>query len=51
MPPHKLKIPSFLPSVFTSGNLFCGLLAGIEAMNGNYYRGAWLIILAGISIS
>lgn len=47
MPPHKIKTPSFLPSVFTSGNLFCGLLAVIEGMNGNYYRGAWLIILAG----
>jgi CDP-diacylglycerol--serine O-phosphatidyltransferase len=46
MPP-KLKTPSFLPSVFTSGNLFCGVLAILEAFNGNYYRGAWLIILAG----
>lgn len=45
--PHKLKTPTFLPSVFTSGNLFCGVLAIIEAFNGNYYRGAWLIILAG----
>jgi CDP-diacylglycerol--serine O-phosphatidyltransferase len=44
---NRLKTPSFLPSVFTSGNLFCGLLAVIEALNGNYYRGAWLIILAG----
>jgi CDP-diacylglycerol--serine O-phosphatidyltransferase len=44
---QRFKTPSFLPSVFTSGNLFCGLLAVIEAMNGNYYRGAWLIILAG----
>ncbi len=43
----KLKTPTFLPSVFTSGNLFCGVLAIIEAFNGNYYRGAWLIILAG----
>jgi CDP-diacylglycerol--serine O-phosphatidyltransferase len=47
MPPHKIKTPPFLPSIFTSGNLFCGLLAIIEAFNGNYYRGAWLIILAG----
>lgn len=46
MPPQ-LKTPTFLPSVFTSGNLFCGVLAIIEAFNGNYYRGAWLIILAG----
>ncbi|HAD81897.1 MAG: CDP-diacylglycerol--serine O-phosphatidyltransferase [Candidatus Edwardsbacteria bacterium RIFOXYD12_FULL_50_11] len=43
----KIKTPAFLPSVFTSGNLFCGVLAIIEAFNGNYYRGAWLIILAG----
>jgi CDP-diacylglycerol--serine O-phosphatidyltransferase len=43
----RIKTPSFLPSVFTSGNLFCGLLAVIEAFNGNYYRGAWLIVLAG----
>lgn len=43
---HKPKTPTFLPSVFTSGNLFCGVLAIIEAFNGNYYRGAWLIILA-----
>jgi CDP-diacylglycerol--serine O-phosphatidyltransferase len=44
--PSKLKTPSFLPSVFTSGNLFCGVLAIIEAFSGNYLRGAWLIILA-----
>lgn len=43
----RIKTPAFLPSVFTSGNLFCGVLAIIEAFNGNYYRGAWLIVLAG----
>ena len=46
MPPHKIKTPSFLPSIFTSGNLFCGMLAVMEAFRGNSYRGAWLIILA-----
>ncbi len=46
MPPNKIKTPSFLPSIFTSGNLFCGMLAVMEAFRGNSYRGAWLIILA-----
>ncbi len=41
----KLK-PVFLPSVFTSGNLFCGMFAVMEAMRGNSYRGAWFVILA-----
>jgi CDP-diacylglycerol--serine O-phosphatidyltransferase len=46
MPAPKIKTPTFLPSIFTSGNLFCGLLAIMEAYKGNSYRGAWLIILA-----
>ena len=41
----KIK-PTFLPSAFTSGNLFCGMLAIVYAINGNSYRGAWFIILA-----
>ena len=41
----KIK-PTFLPSVFTSGNLFCGMLAIVYAINGNAYRGAWFIVLA-----
>ncbi|MDI6739629.1 MAG: CDP-diacylglycerol--serine O-phosphatidyltransferase, partial [Candidatus Edwardsbacteria bacterium] len=41
----KIK-PTFLPSVFTSGNLFCGMYAIMEAMRGNSYRGAWFVILA-----
>lgn len=41
----KIK-PTFLPSAFTSGNLFCGMLAIVYAINGDSYRGAWFIILA-----
>ena len=43
----KIK-PTFLPSVFTSGNLFCGMYAITEAMRGNSYRGAWFVILAAL---
>jgi CDP-diacylglycerol---serine O-phosphatidyltransferase len=43
----KIK-PTFLPSVFTSGNLFCGMYAIMEAMRGNSFRGAWFVILAAI---
>lgn len=41
----KIK-PTFLPSVFTSGNLFCGMYAVLEAMRGDSYRGAWFVVLA-----
>jgi CDP-diacylglycerol--serine O-phosphatidyltransferase len=37
-----------LPGAFTSGNLFFGLWAVIEAARGNYTRAAYFIVLAGI---
>lgn len=46
MPPSKLKAPAFLPSVFTSGNLFCGMLAILESARGNYLTASWLVVLA-----
>jgi len=46
MPPSKIKTPAFLPSVFTSGNLFCGMLAILEAARGNYLTASWLVVLA-----
>jgi CDP-diacylglycerol--serine O-phosphatidyltransferase len=42
----KLKAPAFLPSVFTSGNLFCGMLAVLEAARGHYLTASWLVVLA-----
>ncbi len=41
----KIKI---LPGLFTLGNLFCGLLAVINAGKGIYITAAWWIIIAGI---
>jgi CDP-diacylglycerol--serine O-phosphatidyltransferase len=46
--PPRLKAPAFLPSVFTSGNLFCGMLAILEAARGNYLTAAWLVVLAAV---
>ncbi len=48
MPSAELKTPSFLPSVFTSGNLFCGTLAIIEAARGHHLTAAWLVVLAAV---
>lgn len=46
MPRTKIKTPSFLPSVFTSGNLFCGMAAILEGARGHYLTAAWLVVLA-----
>lgn len=48
MPPAKIKTPAFLPSVFTSGNLFCGMLAIIEAARGHHLTASWLVVLAAV---
>ncbi len=37
-----------LPGAFTSGNLFFGIWAIIEAARGNFVRAAYLVVLAGI---
>ena len=37
-----------LPSALTLGNLFFGIWAMVSAARGDFYRAAWLIILAGI---
>ena len=48
MPSAKLRSTTFLPSVFTSGNLFCGMLAIIEGTKGHTLNGAWLVVLASL---
>lgn len=35
-----------LPSLFTTGNVFCGFYALIAVTNENYYYAAWALILA-----
>jgi len=37
-----------LPSLFTTGNLFCGFYAIIRCFNGDFERAAYAIIFAGI---
>jgi CDP-diacylglycerol--serine O-phosphatidyltransferase len=37
-----------LPGAFTSGNLFFGIFAIVEASRGNFSRAAWFIVLAGV---
>jgi CDP-diacylglycerol--serine O-phosphatidyltransferase len=37
-----------LPGAFTSGNLFFGLWAIVEAARGNFTRAAYFIVLAGV---
>ena len=36
-----------LPSLFTTGNLFCGFYSMIQSFNHNYEKAAYAIILAG----
>jgi CDP-diacylglycerol--serine O-phosphatidyltransferase len=45
-PPSNPKIA--VPSFFTLMNLFSGFLAIISIADGNLFRGAWLIIAAGL---
>ncbi|QPJ66145.1 MAG: CDP-diacylglycerol--serine O-phosphatidyltransferase [Candidatus Nitrohelix vancouverensis] len=35
-----------LPSLFTTGNVFCGFYAFIEVLNERYYIAAWAIVIA-----
>jgi len=35
-----------LPSLFTTGNVFCGFYSFIAALNDKYYLAAWAIVLA-----
>ena len=35
-----------IPSLFTTGNVFCGFYSFIAALNENYNLAAWAIILA-----
>lgn len=37
-----------LPSVFTSGNLFCGFLSVVWCLEGRYENAALMILLAGV---
>ncbi len=45
--PRKLKKGiHILPSLFTTGNVFCGFYAFIAVMNDQFHVAAWVIILA-----
>lgn len=37
-----------LPSLFTLGNLVMGFLAMIQAINGDFVKASWFIVIAGI---
>lgn len=41
-----MKKVSLLPSLFTTGNLFCGSYAVILVLNGRVLFGAWFILIA-----
>lgn len=41
-----MKNVPLLPSLFTTGNLFCGALAVVFAINNNVYASAWCIMAA-----
>ncbi len=43
---HPSRHPYILPSLFTTGNLFCGFFALISAIGGNFFRSAVAIIMA-----
>jgi len=47
MPPSRLRQGIYLlPSLFTAGNLFCGLFSIISTFNGKYHHAALLIVVA-----
>lgn len=37
-----------LPNIITTANLFCGFYAMIRAINGDFTRAVWVLILAGL---
>ena len=37
---------SILPSLFTTGNIFCGFYAFIAVLDGKFYMAAWAIVFA-----
>ena len=39
---------NILPSLFTTGNIFCGFYAFIAVLDGEFYVAAWAIVLATI---
>lgn len=41
-----MKKISLLPSLFTTGNLFCGIYAIFLVLNGKVYSGAWFVLSA-----
>ena len=41
-------IKKHIPNLLTSGNLFCGCIAIVEAFNGNLHISAYLVGLAAI---
>ena len=41
------KVP-ILPSLFTSGSLFCGMLAIFEVYHGNLSQACWYIVISGV---
>jgi len=43
---YKMKDVPLLPSLFTTGNLFCGTLAIALSLNNNFFPAAWLILVA-----
>ncbi len=46
-PAHRLRRGIFLlPSLFTAGNLFCGIFAILFALDGEFHRAAVLIVAA-----
>jgi len=50
MPPHKRRHAYILilPSLFTTGNLFCGFYSILRSFNHDFERASYAIILAGI---
>lgn len=45
---HERSYILVLPSMFTTGNLFCGFYSIVRTFNQDFERASWAIILAGI---
>lgn len=41
-----MKNVPLLPSLFTTGNLFCGALAIVLSLNNNFFAASWCILIA-----
>ncbi len=48
MPEQKIQIKYLLPNLFTAGSIFIAIVSIISAVDGDFSKAAWLIVLASV---